>query len=199
MWALAIADTVTGQVVLARDRFGIKPLYYHLTPQRLVFASEVQAIQRLLPGEVSPDPAFIASFLAYDVSAYGEDATCLREVRAIRPGFHARVLPDGRMESRQWYWLAAQQVPSRFEDQALALRDLLTDACRLRLRSDVLYCFPAGDHADGGERSVRPLQPSELHGSVSRDRAGRNRCGAPSGGSDGHESGRERHRVSFAK
>jgi asparagine synthase (glutamine-hydrolysing) len=146
MWAMALADTATGQVVFSRDRFGIKPLYYHLTPQRLVFASEVQAIQRFLPGEVSPDPVFIARFLAYDVSAYGDEATCLREVRAIQPGFHARVLPDGRMDSRQWYWLAPQHVPSRFEDQALGLRDLLTDACRLRLRSDlpVATCLSGG-------------------------------------------------------
>src|SRR5271168_275663 len=46
MWALAIFDTRSNDLFLARDRFGIKPLLYAMTPQRLVFASEQRALVR---------------------------------------------------------------------------------------------------------------------------------------------------------
>ncbi|XSC48119.1 hypothetical protein ACF1BQ_007820 [Bradyrhizobium sp. RDT10] len=46
MWALAIFDTQTEELFLARDRFGIKPLLYALTPERFVFASEQRALER---------------------------------------------------------------------------------------------------------------------------------------------------------
>lgn len=137
MWALAIHDTVTGETVLCRDRFGVKPLYYHATPQRLVFASEVQAIERVLPDEVSPDPAFLSGFLAYDVSVYGSDLTYLKEVQPVAPGHYMVVERTGRVSTRQWYSLATCEVPQSFPEQAEALKALLLDACQLRLRSDV--------------------------------------------------------------
>jgi asparagine synthase (glutamine-hydrolysing) len=137
MWALAIHDTVTGETMLCRDRFGVKPLYYHASPKRLIFASEVQAIDRLLPGELSPDRDFLRGFLDYDVSVYGSERTYLEEVKAVEPGFCLQIKPDGRIEARQWYWLAPREVPGTLAQQAEGLKQLTADACRLRLRSDV--------------------------------------------------------------
>jgi asparagine synthase (glutamine-hydrolysing) len=137
MWALAIFDTVTRETVLCRDRFGVKPLYYLASPQRLVFASEVQAIDRLLRGQLTPNPDFLRGSLAFDVSVYAQEETHLKEVRQVQPGYLLLVRPGGRVESRQWYWLRQREVPGPFARQAAELKELAKDACRLRLRSDV--------------------------------------------------------------
>src|SRR5438132_11623027 len=67
MWAFALYDAAEQRLLLSRDRLGIKPLYVHRTPERLVFASEIKAIVAYLrdKGEpVDPNRASIATYVA---------------------------------------------------------------------------------------------------------------------------------------
>lgn len=133
MWALAIYDTITGETALCRDRFGVKPLYFFNHARRFIFASEVQAIDRLLENKLSPDAEYLKTFSRFEIS----DRSYLSGVKALQPGFCMVVNPDGQITSSQWYWLSSVEVPASLAEQAAVLKELVIDACRLRLRSDV--------------------------------------------------------------
>jgi asparagine synthase (glutamine-hydrolysing) len=136
MWAFAIVDTMRQTVFLSRDRFGVKPLYYYTDAECLVFASEIDAIHSLIPGRVTPDPRFFERLHEFDLSSYSSANTHLREVKSLQAGFNLRV-SGGLVESTKWYQRERVDVPAKFPDQVQRFRELLVDACRLRLRSDV--------------------------------------------------------------
>ena len=138
MWALAIYDTQEQELTLSRDRFGVKPLYTFYTDGVFLFASEAQAIQRLVPGSISPNWDFLLRLSDYDLSVYGEEKTHWNEIKALRPGHFATLdLSTGNYTTRQWYWLNRIDTPSRYADQVIRFREIFEDACRIRLRSDV--------------------------------------------------------------
>src|SRR5436853_3847150 len=87
MFAVAIWDARRRRLVLARDRFGIKPLYYRAAPGGLEFASELRALPR---GEIDPDA--LEAFLAFNMIP--APLTIFREVRKLPPG-HVLVWEDG--------------------------------------------------------------------------------------------------------
>src|SRR5580704_17901342 len=97
MWALAIFDTETGELFLARDRFGIKPLLYAMSTQRLVFASEQRALVRsgLIATSVDVDVARRLLLDAFGVE--GSERTLCKEVRRLQGG-HLMWLRQGRLE-----------------------------------------------------------------------------------------------------
>ncbi|GDX93680.1 asparagine synthetase B [Planctomycetia bacterium] len=134
MWAVAIHDCVTGQTVLCRDRFGVKPLFFLQQPDRpLIFASEASAIDRLLHGRLTPDARWLQQTGTQDTG----DRSCYSEVRSLRAGELLIVSPDGQLQSKIWYRMQPVECPATFAGQAQRFRELLIDACRLRLRSDV--------------------------------------------------------------
>ncbi len=136
MWALAIYDTVERKLILSRDRFGVKPLYYYIDNDIFVFSSEIQAIQRFMPSRLGADWKFLGRMCQFDFSVYSEEHTYLDSVRAVPAGFVAS-LADGMLTHRQWYWLQRIEVPNSYEDQVASFSALLHDSCRIRLRSDV--------------------------------------------------------------
>src|SRR5437867_11758773 len=147
MFAFALWDRKRGRLLLARDRLGIKPLYYAWTDHELVFASEIKAI--LAGGSVQPalNEAIVPEFLATGFVA-GEE-TFFRGVRKLLPG---RTLSwscaDGPRQRRYW------RVPDTSDDGAprkLAacgreVRAWLAEAVRSHLMSDV----PLGLFLSGG-------------------------------------------------
>ena len=95
MWALAIFDTQTEELFLARDRFGIKPLLYAMTPERFVFASEQRALVRsgLIDASLDIDVARRLMLDAFGVE--GSERTLCREVRRLQGG-HCMWLRQGK-------------------------------------------------------------------------------------------------------
>ncbi len=138
MWALAIWDSKKKELWLARDRFGKKPLYYYTDGDDFVFASEVKAIHHWLGPGAEPNPEVIRSICAGTFEWHGTDNTYLARVKTLPGGFFLRRSRDG-LRTERWYQLApySVRVPKSLGDQAAVLRELLADACRLRLRSDV--------------------------------------------------------------
>jgi asparagine synthase (glutamine-hydrolysing) len=153
MWAFAIYDRQRDEVFLARDRFGIKPLYYWVAPQdAFCFASEIKSFTEF-PGW----KAVINSQRAYDFLVWGltdhTDETLFSGVYQLRPGHsmvirrgHCTAQSDGRLPTTQWYKLRAEPFSGSFEDAAAAFKQRFTDSVRLHLRADV----PVGSCLSGG-------------------------------------------------
>lgn len=134
MWAVAIYDTVSGETLLCRDRFGVKPLYFlHRRNQPLIFASEASAIDQLLGGTLSPDRDYLKNLGHRDTA----DRSCFEAVTSLNAGEFLTVAPDGTLTRQTWYTVRTVDCPQTLPQQAERFRELLIDACRLRLRSDV--------------------------------------------------------------
>jgi asparagine synthase (glutamine-hydrolysing) len=148
MFAFAIWDAATGELLLARDRLGIKPLYVAEGAGHLVFASEVRALlaSGLVAREI--DPVSLAQYLAYQTVP--APRTLVRHVRLLLPGHLGVARPSGRLESRA-YWDLLDSRSAEGADAAVdycrqRLSQLLTDAMTSHLVSDV----PVGVFLSGG-------------------------------------------------
>jgi asparagine synthase (glutamine-hydrolysing) len=147
MWALAIFDTETKELFLARDRFGIKPLLYAQSPERLVFASEHHALVQsgLITTSLDIDVARRLMLDAFGIE--GSERTLCREVRRLQAGHFMR-LRQGRLEIRRW-WCTLDHlpdVPSTETERVERFGELFRNAVALRMRSDV----PIGTCLSGG-------------------------------------------------
>jgi len=138
MWALALYDGRTKTLFLSRDRHGIKPLFYTRHAGRLYFASEVQALEAMTEAALPLDGRVVQELLMGGLAHYGTELTYVEGIRSLPPG-HSMSLEEDllRPALKQWYHLTPVAVPEHFGDQAEVLRELLADACRLRLRTDV--------------------------------------------------------------
>ncbi|MET4214265.1 MULTISPECIES: asparagine synthase (glutamine-hydrolyzing) [Bradyrhizobium] len=147
MWALAIFDTETEGLFLARDRFGIKPLLYSWSPERFVFASEQRALVRsgLIDTALDVDVARRLLIDAFGVE--GSERTLCRKVRRLQAG-HCMWLRHGRLEIRRWWRTVDHlpEVPATEGERVERFRELFQDAVALRMRSDV----PIGTCLSGG-------------------------------------------------
>lgn len=145
MWAFAVWDSLEKELFLARDRMGEKPLFYVHDCNRFAFASEQKA---LLPyvGHIRPS----ARFHQLSGNSYGYEATARSLFEDVHrfPAGHYGWLRNGRLTiTRYWAPLECRvDVPIRYDDQVDALRALLLDACRIRMRADV----PIGTALSGG-------------------------------------------------
>jgi len=158
MFAMLLFDRSEGKLLAARDRFGIKPLYYWVSPLgELAFASEIKQFT-VLPGWA----AEINGQRAYDYLAWGltdhTHETLFSGVFQVRPGTllevnvsespagQSRSAPGRPLPTSQWYTLTPRPFTGSFEDAAEQFRDIFTQAVCLRLRSDV----PVGSCLSGG-------------------------------------------------
>lgn len=144
MFAFALWDARTGTAVLARDRLGVKPLYYHLDDRRLVFASELKALLAVpgIPTEI--EPTALADYFAFGFIP--SPKTVFRSIRKLPPG-HTLVYRDGRAIVHRYWDLAFQGwTDSPPDTVAEQLWDQLDRATRQRLVADV----PIGALLSGG-------------------------------------------------
>ncbi|HEY6199480.1 MAG TPA: asparagine synthase (glutamine-hydrolyzing), partial [Candidatus Binatia bacterium] len=146
MFAFAIWDKNHGRLLLARDRLGIKPLYYAITDDEIVFASEIKAI--LASGAVRPEfnEAVLPEFLANRFVA--GDETFFRGIHKLMPGrTFSWSMPDGVARRRYWKPPAPdERTDVSLERAASDVRDRLSAVVRSHLMSDV----PLGLFLSGG-------------------------------------------------
>jgi asparagine synthase (glutamine-hydrolysing) len=147
MWALAIFDTTTKHLFLARDRFGIKPLLYTMSQRRFAFASEQRALLRSGMLDASIDLA-VARRLMFDAfSVEGSTHTLCRAIHRLQAG-HFAWLRAGRLEIRRW-WHTLDHLPALPKTAAERVEQfgaLFRDSVAMRMRSDV----PIGTCLSGG-------------------------------------------------
>lgn len=155
MWALVIFDASTQTLFVARDRFGVKPLYYWVGPYgHLAIASEIKQFAALPGWSARLNPRRCYDFLVWSVTDH-TDETLFAGVFQLRPGHCIKldlaawvkcVDAEGRLRSRAWYRLEVKPFGGSFEDAAREYRQLLTDSVRMHLRADV----PVGSCLSGG-------------------------------------------------
>ncbi|OLC56046.1 MAG: asparagine synthase (glutamine-hydrolyzing) [Acidobacteria bacterium 13_1_40CM_4_69_4] len=146
MFAFALWDRREGRLLLARDRLGIKPLYYACSDRELLFASEIKAILAAGPLRAVLNDAVLPEFLATRFVA-GEE-TFFRGVRKLLPGRTLGwSLRRGFRQRRYWHLPAASAAsPSTLREEAAIVRGRLEEAVRVHLMSDV----PLGLFLSGG-------------------------------------------------
>ena len=149
MFAFAIWDERERTCFLARDRFGIKPLYYHESAGILAFASEVRALvaSGVVPAAIDPQ----AVFDYFRTGSVPEPLTLIKGVRALEAGYHLTWRDGDAAIAR--YWQMEFSGDRSVVDPAAATREALIDSVRHHFVSDV----PVGVFLSGGMDSTAIL------------------------------------------
>ena len=144
MFALAIWDKTSSELFLARDRLGIKPLYYYYDGARLVFASEIKSI--LLHPQIATKLNYqgLVDYLTFQYTL--KEKTLFQNIVKLQPGHYLKLKGAQLQLSQYWDIVTGEYQERSLDDWSDAFRDLLQDSVRLRLRSDV----PLGAHLSGG-------------------------------------------------
>jgi asparagine synthase (glutamine-hydrolysing) len=145
MFAFALWNRKSRSLLLARDRMGVKPLYYAHVGSRWLFGSELKALLTQDELETDLDLDAIADYLR--LSYIPREATPYLRVRKLLPG-HYLYIRENHVEDRAWWDLASiQDGPMRMDQSSEnQLREEFDDAVKLRMRSDV----PVASFLSGG-------------------------------------------------
>jgi asparagine synthase (glutamine-hydrolysing) len=150
MFAFAFWDGRSRNLLLVRDRMGMKPLYYYAGPRGFAFASEVKVLERAQICPLNPDRDAVDSFLAYG-AVIGPN-TIYKEIRELEPGHLLRVSARGEVAESEYWSLGdclAASEPAEigdFEHAVSHIRERLESAVNSHLVSDV----PVGVFLSGG-------------------------------------------------
>jgi asparagine synthase (glutamine-hydrolysing) len=150
MFAFAVWDAPRRRLFLARDRLGIKPLYYRWAHGRLSFASEIKAILEDPAVERTVDRQAVYDYVGYEFVP--GPRTMFAGIAKLEPG-HVLVLEGGRMTTRRYWDLTFRAVDHGWEDAKRQLLSLLEKSVERRLMSDV----PLGVFLSGGVDSSSVL------------------------------------------
>lgn len=146
-FALAIWDSRTNELFLARDRVGIRPLHYAIHDKTVLFASEIKALFAVGGMRRELDPVSLDQIFTFWAVLPGR--TPFRDVHELPPGHWMRV-SEGNVEIRRYWEIPLYGRQDQLDEPVEQLCDrtlaLLTDATRLRLRADV----PVGSYLSGG-------------------------------------------------
>lgn len=140
MFAIAIWDSKTKELFLARDRFGVKPLYYfYISETVFAFASETLAFKHLDGFDREINSKIFNIALTEPDIIEGSDKTIFKNMYQLKPGHFLTLVQGGHPEIKQWWSTASNlvKVPPTYEAQIEEFRNLFEDACKLRMRSDV--------------------------------------------------------------
>lgn len=168
MFAIAIWDARSRELFLARDRLGIKPLYYARPPGGFLFASEIKAL--LAHPSITPELDEEAFFHYLTFICTPAPSTMFEGIHKLAPGERMTVRPDGTVRS-EIFWspmsaAAAEEVATMSEaEMSERLMELLRRSIRKRMMSDV----PFGVFLSGGvDSSINVALMSELMSSPVR-------------------------------
>ena len=176
MWAFAIWDEQEKTLFLARDRFGIKPLYYtHQANNFFAFASETRAFKFLDGFKREFDDELLRLNQKDSYALEGLGYTPFKDILQILPGHYLYVTKENEtIEQKRWWHIddhLHKEIPKTFEAQAEKFYELFRDACRIRLVSDV----PVATALSGGLDSssvysvVYDILQTESLGRVNKD------------------------------
>jgi asparagine synthase (glutamine-hydrolysing) len=168
MFAFAFLDARRRTLFLARDFFGIKPLYYFQADGTFAFASEIKALLRLPFVRRRINPQRCYEYLRFGLTDHGHE-TMFAEIAQLPAAHYLEMsLDDPRPGEPVRYWDVggSERIDLSFDEAAVQLRDLFLDSIRLHLRSDV----PVGAALSGGidssaiVASMRAVHPqADLH------------------------------------
>lgn len=147
MFAFAFHDQYDNSWIIARDHFGIKPLYYTNLERQILFASEIKAllINSYVKEKTVRDDTALHQYLTFQFCL--EERTLFKGIKKVKPGFYIK----GRgvtIEKEECYWDTKYKIDYSHTEEYFVekLKYLLNDSVRLQLRSDV----PLGGYLSGG-------------------------------------------------
>jgi asparagine synthase (glutamine-hydrolysing) len=139
MWAFAIWDEQEQSLFLARDHFGIKPLYYMYKPNQVfVFGSETNQFKYIEGCPRQFDYTRLVACIQNPFYQEGQGETIYKGIQSILPG-HYILIKDKKVEQMKWWdtYNYPVQVSKEYNEQVEQFKSLFFDSCKLRLRSDV--------------------------------------------------------------
>jgi asparagine synthase (glutamine-hydrolysing) len=146
-FAIAIWNSKKKELFLARDRVGIRPLYYANQGDSILFASEIKAIfmDKRIPRDM--DPVAMDQIFTFWTTLPGR--TIFKGIKELPPGHYLKVSNGDILIKRYWdipFVPPEEQLNQSSDDMCLEIQELLYDAIRIRLRADV----PVGCYLSGG-------------------------------------------------
>ncbi len=138
MFAFAYYNANRQTLLLARDRFGVKPLYYFHNANCLAFASTSQPLAAQF--QLQPNLAYLAQGLKYSVYESNTEMTAYEKLYSLAPGHLMKVTIENqavKIKKAQWYNLANQLSVITHDDYEAEFSELFHSSINLRLRSDV--------------------------------------------------------------
>lgn len=143
MFAFVIFDRLKNEIFGARDRFGIKPFYYHLNENQFIFASDIPPILKALNKKPTPNDEVICNYLFLNRTNYSEN-TFFNEIKKLQHG-HFFYIKDRNFEIFRWYDVSKELKGKGFKEPK-EYYECLKNSIQLQLRSDV----PVGICLSGG-------------------------------------------------
>ena len=147
IFALALWDSALQRLVLMRDRFGVKPLFYGESKHGLAFGSEIKAVLAAGGIDTTLDDQSLSEYLWYGNPH--DDRTFYKGVRALEPG-HWLIIEGGKRRLEPWWriekWLEQPSSPQTLQEAATQVREALDQAVARQLVADV----PLGIFLSGG-------------------------------------------------
>lgn len=139
MFAFAYVDITRGELILARDHFGIKPLYFSRTGTHLAFGSEIRPLLHLLASRQQVNREALTDFLKFGISDHSQD-TFFENIFSLEPGHFVRIsLRSGEIIEKFEFWrpIPGRRQFSSFDAARDSLRSDFDESVRMHLRSDV--------------------------------------------------------------
>jgi asparagine synthase (glutamine-hydrolysing) len=144
MFAIALWDKNQDRLLLARDRMGVKPLFYAPVGGKIIFASEIKAILR--HPAYSKEPNYEALYHYFTLKNVPAPLTAFQGIYSVLPGEYL-LFSRSQATPKRWWKIVFSENPCCDEEEVKArIMALLEDATRLRMRSDV----PFGAYLSGG-------------------------------------------------
>ena len=146
MFGFAIWDKNRKRLFIVRDRLGVKPLYYAFSDDGIVFASEIKAILKH-PAYKNPSADNLSVYDYVNEGYLAGNRTLFKDIHKLIPG-SCMIIENGEVKENVYWKLQPAPINSEISEKEFIekLRELIIDAIKIRLRSDV----PVGFHLSGG-------------------------------------------------
>lgn len=137
MFAIAVLDKKNNKIVLFRDRLGVKPLYIYRNEDEIHFSSEIKSFLKISSFDKSLNYQSIHNYLKFNYIPVGD--TIFENVTHLLPGHFLEIDINNLKEEQVQYWNISNEKEKEVnEDEVFnRIEEIMTDAIRIRLRSDV--------------------------------------------------------------
>lgn len=171
MFAFALWDKPKQLLWIARDHFGIKPLYYHKSENFFIFASEIKPLLKHPDLSWRPNEQLIKQYLKSGLTADGTEATFFEGIKQLTPAHHLMIHANGNFErEKHWEPRVSEELNGNTTTEEIdQTRRLFLDGIALHLVSDVPVgtCLSGGIDSSSVVCSIKKVHP---HGAVSTGR-----------------------------
>jgi asparagine synthase (glutamine-hydrolysing) len=153
MWAFAIFDLKKNKLILSRDRFGEKPLFYKKDESGIYFGSETKFIQSLYGKKLKPNLTKCQEFLSYGYNAFSlNDNSFIETIKNIQPSTNLIINKKNVLIKKIYWSLDKIKIDKNLDlkKHIVDIRKKLIYAIKIRLRSDVKDAFYLSGGVDSG-------------------------------------------------